>query len=47
MAGMWQRLKRWWPVGKALLAELIVAYTGRDADTYSIAERTAGGSTSP
>jgi hypothetical protein len=23
------------------LAELIVAYTGRDADTYSIAERTA------
>src|SRR5258708_11134565 len=29
------------------LAELIVAYTGRDADTYSVAERTAGGSTSP
>ena len=29
------------------LAELIVAYTGRDADTYSIAERTPADSQSP
>jgi hypothetical protein len=25
-----------------LLAELLVAYTGRETDTYSVAERTSG-----
>jgi hypothetical protein len=29
-------------ISLGLLAELLVAYTGRESDTYSVAERTSG-----